>query len=60
MAMMHYVGLDVHRNRTSMEVLDGNGKSLLRREVVGDWAKVITEVEALPRPLSVCYEASCG
>jgi len=60
MAMMHYVGLDVHRNRTSMEVLDGNGKSLLRKEVVGDWAKVITEVEALPRPLAVCYEASCG
>jgi transposase len=60
MAMMHYVGLDVHRNRTSMEVLDGNGKSLLRKEVVGDWGKVLAEVEALPRPLAVCYEASCG
>jgi transposase len=60
MAMMHYVGLDVHRNRTSMEVLDGNGKSVLRKEVVGEWGKVVAEVEALPRPLAVCYEASCG
>jgi len=57
---MHYVGLDVHRNRTSMEVLDGNGKSVLRKEVVGEWGKVVAEVEALPRPLAVCYEASCG
>lgn len=60
MAMMHYVGLDVHRNRTSMEVLDGDGKRVLHKEVVGDWDQVIREVKALPRPLAVCYEASCG
>src|SRR4051812_26806940 len=60
MAMMHYVGLDVHRNRSSMEVLDENGKRVSSREIVGDWSKVIAEVSALPRPLAVCYEASCG
>jgi transposase len=60
MAMMHYVGLDVHRNRTSMEVLDGNGKRVASREIVGDWSKVVAAVGALPRPLAVCYEASCG
>ena len=26
MTMLHYVGLDVHKNRTSMEVLDAHGK----------------------------------
>jgi transposase len=60
MTMMRYVGLDVHRNRTSMEVLDGHGKRVMHREVVGDWDKVVAEVSALPRPLAVCYEASCG
>jgi transposase len=61
MAMMHYVGLDVHRNRTSMEVLDAHGKRTLRKEIVGDWDQVVREVKALvPRPLAVCYEASCG
>jgi transposase len=60
MAMMHYVGLDVHRNRSSIEVLDENGKRVSGKEVLGDWDKVIAEVEALPRPLAVCYEASCG
>lgn len=60
MAMMHYVGLDVHRNCTSMEVLDAEGKRVLRKEIVGDWDEVVREVKALPRPLAVCYEASCG
>ena len=60
MAMMHYVGLDVHRNRTSMEVLDADGKRTLGKEIVGDWDAVVHEVRSLPRPLAVCYEASCG
>lgn len=60
MAMMHYVGLDVHRDRTSMEVLDADGKRTLRKEIVGDWDAVVREVKLLPRPLAVCYEASCG
>jgi transposase len=60
MAMMHYVGLDVHRDRSSIEVLDENGKRMSRKEVLGNWDKMIAEVEALPRPLAVCYEASCG
>lgn len=61
MAMMHYVGLDVHRGRTAMEVLDADGKRTLRKEIVGDWDQVVREVKALvPRPLAVCYEASCG
>ena len=60
MAHMHYVGLDVHRNRTSMEVLDPDGKWIVRKEIVGDWDAVVRAVKALPRPLAVCYEASCG
>lgn len=60
MGIMRYVGLDVHKSRTSMEVLDADGKRVLRKEIVGDWDAVVREVKALPRPLAVCYEASCG
>jgi hypothetical protein len=61
MAMMHYVGLDVHTNRTSMEVLDADGKRVLRKDIVGDWDQVVREVAALPAgSKAVCYEASCG
>jgi len=57
---MHYVGLDVHTKRSSLCVLDGNGQRITRKEVVGGWSKLGRAVEALPRPFSICFEASCG
>ena len=61
MAMMHYVGLDVHRNRTSMHVLDQDGKRVLAKQILGDWGKVVQEVKTLPpSPRAICFEASCG
>jgi len=57
---MHYVGLDVHQRRSSLCILDGNGKTVKQLEVRGDWSKLLERVAEVPRPFSVCYEASCG
>lgn len=57
---MYYVGLDVHARQSSFCVLDDNGKELRQFQVKGDWPKMLEEAQNLPRPFSVCYEASCG
>jgi transposase len=57
---MYYVGLDVHQKRSSICILDRDGKQVKRLEVKGSWARVVQAVAQVPGPLSVCYEASCG
>jgi len=58
---MHYVGLDVHQKRSSICILDANGKQVKSLEVKGHWPKVLEEIaRQVPRPFSICYEASCG
>ena len=61
---MLYVGMDVHVKRSSICVLDENGKKVLAREVKGTWEKVVEEVRRIGEEhldyLSVCFEASCG
>jgi len=57
---MYYVGLDVHQYRTSVEILDCNGKGVKRLEVRGRWPALLEELRKAPRPFAVCYEASCG
>lgn len=58
---MHYVGLDVHAKRSSLCILDGAGKAVKRMEVRGGWPVLLERVERdVPRPFSVCFEASCG
>ena len=57
----YYVGLDVHQKRSSICILDRDGKQVKRMEVKGSWARVVEAVAAqVPGPFSVCYEASCG
>jgi transposase len=41
-------------------LLDDHGKTVKRLSIKGTWPKLIEAVEQLPRPLSICYEASCG
>ena len=61
MNMMHYVGLDVHARRSSMCVLDGDGKTVRQLEVRGEWPTLLERIaREVPRPFSVCFEASCG
>lgn len=58
---MHYVGLDVHQRRSSVCILDGNGKTVKQFEVRGDWSRLIDRLDGeVPRPFAVCFEASCG
>jgi transposase len=58
---MYYVGLDVHAQRSSMCILDENGKLVKHLEVKGAWPKLLEVVDAkVPRPFAICYEASCG
>ena len=58
---MYFVGLDVHAKRSSLCILDPDGRPVKRLEVRGAWPEVLEEVAAsVPRPFAVCYEASCG
>jgi transposase len=58
---MYYVGLDVHAKRSSLCILDPNGKRVKHLEVKGAWARLLEVVDAqVPRPFAICYEASCG
>ena len=58
---MYFVGLDVHFKRSSLCILDGNGKLVKRLEVKGPWQRMLQVVdEQVPKPFAVCYEASCG
>ncbi len=61
---MLYVGLDVHLKRSSVCVLDENGKQVLAATIRGRWHKVIEDVaeikEKFGEPLAVCFESSCG
>jgi transposase len=58
---MYYVGLDVHAKRSSMCILDENGKLVKHLEVKGGWPRLLEVVDAqVPKPFAICYEASCG
>src|SRR3989440_12530219 len=58
---MYYVGLDVHGKRSSLCILDDNGKLVKRLEVKGDWPRLLEVVDQqVPKPFTICYEASCG
>jgi len=57
---MNYVGLDVGLRKSSLHILDSNGKAVKRKEVGGGWGKLIEAVRQIPRPFTLCYEASCG
>lgn len=61
---MNYVGLDAHLKRSTICVLDENGKKLFDRHIKGASDKVMEELskvkQELGGELAVCFEASCG
>ena len=57
---MYFVGLDVHTNRSSLEILDEHGRPFKRLDVRGPWSELEARVAQIPTPFAVCYEASCG
>jgi transposase len=57
---MQYVGLDIHKNRSSLCILDNDGKVVKEELIKGRWATVLQRLRSIEGPWSVCYEASCG
>jgi transposase len=57
---MQYVGLDVHRSRSSLCILDTDGKVVKEETLKGCWATVLDRLRAIQGAWSICYEASCG
>jgi transposase len=54
------VGLDVHFRKSSLCILDGNGKVLEEEQVLGGWESVVERLGKLSEPFKICYEASLG
>jgi transposase len=57
---VYRVGLDLGQRRSSLCVLDSNGKTIRQEEVFGHWPKLIDRIAQLPKPFDLCFEASCG
>ena len=58
---MYNVGLDVGDCCSSIEILDSCGKHVKHLEVKGRWPVVLERIDKeVPRPFSICFEASCG
>src|SRR5512133_764087 len=58
---MYSVGLDYHQNRSSLEILDGNGARFKSLEVKGNWKDLLQKIDKeIPQPFKICFEASCG
>ena len=55
---MRYVGLESHLRQSTFCVLDGNGQRVQTRTIHGSWKVVLKELDALPKPFAVCFEAS--
>jgi transposase len=54
------VGLDVHFRKSSLCILDDNGKVVRQHEVRGHWPELIGELERIREPFQISYEASLG
>jgi transposase len=57
---VYYVGLDVHQKRSSICILDEQGKTVKQELILGRWPKLLERLRQIDQPMSVCYEASCG
>jgi transposase len=58
--MTVYVGLDVHRKRTQVAILDEEGGELLNRNVSNDPAEMTAILGSLDEGTSVAFEAAYG
>jgi len=61
---MFRVGLDYHQRRSSICILDVNGKCVKRLSILGTWIELLAALkklrEQLMDPMEICFEASCG
>jgi transposase len=57
---MWFVGLDVHKQTSSVCILDENGKVVKRAQFKGCFKGVFEWLRDLKEQFAICYEASCG
>jgi transposase len=58
--MSVYVGIDVHRNRSQVAVIDEGGKVLVNRNVTNGVKPVLSVIGGLPAGTPAAYEAAFG
>jgi transposase len=57
---MVYVGMDVHRKRTQVAILDESGRELTNRNVTNDAAEIAKVLQGLEPGTQVAFEAGYG
>jgi len=57
---MLYVGLDYHLNRSTVVILNKDGKKIKTHTVRGGWWEVLKFLRSLGEAFMICYEASTG
>jgi transposase len=58
--MSVYVGIDVHRKRSQVAVIDGNGEVLANRNVPNGVEAILKVIGGLPPGTSAAFEAAYG
>lgn len=58
---MFHIGLDVHWKTTTVCILNGNGKKVKTKKIIGHWDRVMAFLKAeVAEPCQAVFEASCG
>jgi transposase len=57
---MCYVGLDVHYRTSTYCILDDTGREVACETIRGHWPKLLERLSQVPKPWSICFEATCG
>jgi transposase len=54
------VGLDVHYRSSTYCILDDAGREVACETIRGYWPKLLEHLSQVPKPWSICFEATCG
>jgi transposase len=54
------VGLDVHYRSSTYCILDDTGREVACETIRGHWPKLLERLSQVPKPWSICFEATCG
>ena len=57
---MLYVGLDVHWKKSSLCILNDQGRQIKAQQVNGGWNTLLESLAKIQEPFSLCFEASVG
>jgi transposase len=57
---MLYVGVDVHWKKSSVCILNDQGRQIKAQQIHGGWNSMLEALTQIQEPFSLCFEASCG